>query len=54
MVMMRGALSDAMFQECVTVLLDAFGAHHIHTVTALEAAGLLAARLPAHSLCLSL
>lgn len=39
MVMMRGALSDAMFHECVTVLLDAFGAAHIHTVTALEAAG---------------
>jgi hypothetical protein len=39
MVMMRGALSDAMLQECVTVLLDAFGAHHIHTLTNLEAAG---------------
>lgn len=39
LVMMRGALSESMFQECVTVLLDAFGAHHIHTLTALEAAG---------------
>ena len=38
-VMMRGALSDAIFQECVAVLLDAFGAYHIHSLTALEAAG---------------
>ena len=44
MVMMRGALSDAMFLECAAVLLDAFGAHHIHTLSALEAAGAPRAR----------
>lgn len=42
-VAMRGALPDAAFMECVRILLDAFGAHHVLTITALEAAGTLPA-----------
>lgn len=36
---MRGALPEPAFLECGRVLLDAFGAHHVLTLTALEAAG---------------
>jgi hypothetical protein len=38
-VMMRGALSDSQFSECVAMLLDVYGSHHIATLSALEAAG---------------
>lgn len=47
----RGALPEAAFLECVRILLDAFGGHHVLTLTALEAAGALAPAPFAHPAC---
>lgn len=49
---MRGALPEPAFLECVHVLLGAFGAHHVLTLTALEAAGMpLPALRVSHRFC---
>ena len=48
-IMLRGALPEAQLSEAFNLLLDAYGHEHIATLTNLEAAGLLTARLRGRS-----